>query len=46
MTKIRVFPHNEKGKIEFTKEELNKECVHPESRIPVQFVLILPNVKN
>lgn len=22
MTKIRVFPHNEKGKIEFTKEEL------------------------
>lgn len=24
MTKIRVFPHNEKGKIEFTKEELQK----------------------
>ena len=24
MTKIRVFPKNEKGKIEFTKEELQK----------------------
>lgn len=24
MIKIRVFPHNEKGKIEFTKEELQK----------------------
>lgn len=24
MTKIGVFPHNEKGKIEFTKEELQK----------------------
>ena len=24
MTKIRVFPHNEKGKIEFTKEKLQK----------------------
>ena len=24
MTKIRVYPHNEKGKIEFTKEELQK----------------------
>lgn len=24
MTKIRVFPHNEKGKIEFTKEELQR----------------------
>lgn len=24
MTKIRVFSHNEKGKIEFTKEELQK----------------------
>lgn len=24
MTKIRVFPRNEKGKIEFTKEELQK----------------------
>ena len=24
MTKIRVFPHNENGKIEFTKEELQK----------------------
>lgn len=24
MTKIRVFPHNEKGKIESTKEELQK----------------------
>lgn len=24
MTKIRVFPHNEKGKIEFTKEEFQK----------------------
>ena len=24
MIKIRTFPHNEKGKIEFTKEELQK----------------------
>ena len=24
MTKIRVFPKNDKGKIEFTKEELQK----------------------
>ena len=27
MTKIRVFPKNEKGKIEFTKEELQKLLV-------------------
>lgn len=35
MTKIRVFPHNEKGKIEFTKEELQKLLneVYNEGRI-------------
>ena len=35
MTKIRVFPKNEKGKIEFTKEELQKLLneVYNEGRI-------------
>lgn len=35
MNKIRVFPHNEKGKIEFTKEELQKLLneVYNEGRI-------------
>lgn len=46
MTKIRVFPKNEKGKIEFTKEELQKLLneVYNEGKIDSYTISYGPNI--